>query len=80
VVHCIGVTAPPRLLTARRCCQVVFCILSLSSNFLVFRPMIRALDGDIKATRSLLVLFPSDVVSGVKVLKDALVEFTKQLR
>jgi hypothetical protein len=42
--------------------------------------MIRALDGDIKATRSLLVLFPSDVVSGVKVLKDALVEFTKQLR
>ncbi len=42
--------------------------------------MIAGLDADIKATRSLLVLFPNNVVGGVKVLKDALLDFNKRLR
>jgi hypothetical protein len=60
--------------------QVVFCLLAVLCNILVFRRMIAGLDADIKATRSLLVLFPNNVVGGVKVLKDALLDFNKRLR
>ncbi len=60
--------------------QVVFCILAVFCNLVAFRRMIRALDADIKATRGLLMLFPGDIVAGVKVLKDALADFNKRLR
>ncbi len=60
--------------------QAAFCVLAVVCNFLVFRLMIRGLDREIKATRGLLVLLPNDVVAGVKVLKDALLDFNKRVR
>jgi hypothetical protein len=58
--------------------QSAFCVLIILVNVFVYRPMIKRLDADLKATRSLLVLLPSDVVRAVGILRGALADFTSR--
>ena len=46
----------------------------------VYYPMvIRVLNKSIKGTRALLLLLPDDVITGIRVLKEAMVAITKKL-
>ncbi len=54
-------------------------MLIILANVFVYRPMIKRLDADLKATRSLLVLLPSDVVRAVGILRGALADYTSRV-
>lgn len=62
------------------CCdasQSLYVVLVLSSNFAVFRPIIRQLDMAMKRNRSMLLLFPEEVVHSVTAIATLMKEYAK---
>ncbi len=60
--------------------QVLFCFLIVAFYAFVYRPMLRRVNHEIKATRVLLTLLPNDVVTGCKDIKQGISAIIAKLR
>jgi hypothetical protein len=60
--------------------QVTAAIFAAATNVVVFHPMLRRLDSEVKGTRSLLLLMPHDVVAAVPTLHAAALLFSGKQR
>jgi hypothetical protein len=58
--------------------QIVFSLTTFLCYVVVYRPMLRRLDEDIKSTRALLAMLPNDVVNAIDEIKCGINELIKQ--